>query len=150
MRDGVGRVACLLGVLVLAAPVRAEADSAAANPGAKPPAAGQASGNVHAFDAFCDIWMQKLQDRAAFNRGRIEWKNEGDTVVGEHVTYGKDRVCVTRSDPGKEPIGKITYREVRYRRRGPTPDEALAAPGTVVERFDVTEIFRFADGRWQY
>jgi len=94
--------------------------------------------------------MQKLQDRASFNRGRIKWENEGDVVVGEHVDYGQSRTCVTRTDPGKEPIGKITYREVRYQRRGATPDAALAAPGTVVERFDVTEIFRYADGRWQY
>ena len=136
----------------LVAPVRAGGDMAPAEEAAPAPAvaAPKPGGNAHAFDAFCDVWMQKLQDRASFNRGRIKWKNEGDAVVGEHVDYGKSRTCETRSDPGKEPIGKIMYREVRYQRRGVTPDAALAAPGTVVERFDVTEIFRFADGRWQY
>jgi hypothetical protein len=127
--------------LVAAGGVAAEGTEAVA------PAAG---GTVLQFDAFCATWMQKLRDRASFNLGRIEWTPEGDAVVGEHVDYGTECACVTRQDPGREPIGKITYREVRFRRRGVTPEAALATPGTVVERFDVTEIFRHADGRWQY
>ena len=146
MRVGAGRVVCALCLMLVGAPVWAAGEGVST----ADTAARAGGGNAHAFDAFCDTWMQKLQDRAAFNLGRIEWKQVGRDFVGEHVDYGTDRHCVTRSDPGKEPIGKITYREVRYRRRGATPDAALAAPGTVVERFDVTEIFRFADGRWQY
>ena len=71
-------------------------------------------------------------------------------VSGEYVAYGTDCTCIAREDPGKDPIGKITYREVRYRREGATQTEALAASGTIIEQSDVTEIFRFGKGRWQY
>ena len=106
--------------------------------------------DVHGFDAFCDVWMQKLRDRETYNVAHIVWERQADRVVGEHVSYGTERTCVARAEDGKDPIGKITYREIRYRREGTTPEEALAAPGTIVEHSDVTEIFRFAKGRWQY
>ena len=104
------------------------------------------------FRAFCDSWMQKLRDRETYNTEHIAWEDEDQDglVVGEHVTYGRDCGCVARQEPGKDPIGKITYREIRYRRRGATPAEALSAPGTILEQSDVTEIFRYAKGRWQY
>jgi hypothetical protein len=106
--------------------------------------------DVRGFSTFCASWMEKLRDRSSFNIERIKWRSEGAVVVGEHVDYGQESTCVAREEAGKTPIGKIGYREVRYERRGATPEAALAAPGTVIERFDVTEIFRFAEGRWQY
>lgn len=105
---------------------------------------------VLGFRAFCDSWMQKLRERDAYNTGRIVWETRDGQVVGEHVAYGKDCTCTARAETGKDPIGKITYRETRYRRQGVTPAEALAAPGTILEHSDVTEIFRYAKGRWQY
>jgi hypothetical protein len=105
---------------------------------------------VRNFRAFCDEWMQKLRDRETYNTGHITWETRDGKVSGEHVAYGTDSSCIAREDPGKVPIGKITYREIRYRREGATPTAALAAPGTIVEQSDVTEIFRFGKGRWQY
>jgi hypothetical protein len=106
--------------------------------------------DVRDFRSFCDTWMGKLRDRNTYNESHITWDNTGGQVVGEYVTYGTDRTCSAREEPGKDPIGKITYREVRYRRQGATPTAAMAGAGTVVEQTDVTEIFRFAKGRWQY
>jgi hypothetical protein len=135
-----------LGVLLLAVvalPARAGSVDDAAP-------AGGARGGVRGFDVFCASWMQKLRDREAYNTGRISWQKDGGGVFGEYTGYSDEHTCVAHEDPGKEPIGRITYRELRYRRQGTTPDEALAQPGTIVERFDVTEIFRYAKGRWQY
>jgi len=106
--------------------------------------------NVRDFGAFCDEWMGKLHDRNVYNEAHIPWAKGGPGVFGEYVSYGHDRTCVAREEPGKDPIGKITYREVRYRKEGPTESAAMADAGTIVEQTDVTEIFRYAKGRWQY
>ncbi len=135
----------------------ASAGSAATAGGAKPskkaPAgltAAVSGPEVRGFQTFCDGWMSKLRDRETYNTAHIAWENHDGRVVGEYVGYGHDCTCMAREEPGKDPIGKITYRETRYRQEGATPSEALAAPGTIVEQSDVTEIFRFGKGRWQY
>jgi hypothetical protein len=94
--------------------------------------------------------MAKLRDRNAYNAAHVAWTKGGPGVVGEYVSYGSERTCLAREEPGKDPIGKITYREIRYRKEGPTESAAMGAAGTIVEQTDVTEIFRYAKGRWQY
>jgi len=107
--------------------------------------------DVRDFRAFCDSWMQKLHERDTYNVAHITWDKGGaGGVVGEYLSYGTTRTCIAREEPGKDPIGKITYREIRYRREGVTPAAAMAGTGTIVEQTDVTEIFRYAKGRWQY
>ena len=103
------------------------------------------------FRAFCDSWMQKLRERDTYNVAHIAWTKSGEGgVTGEYVSYGTDRTCIARQEPGKDPIGKITYREIQYRRQGATQAAAMAGATTIVEQTDVTEIFRYAKGRWQY
>ncbi len=105
---------------------------------------------VRGFQEFCDGWMQKLRDRETYNTANIAWETRDGLVSGEYVAYETECECVAREEPGKDPIGKITYREKKFRRRGSTQAEALASPGTLIEQTDVTEIFRYAKGRWQY
>ncbi len=106
--------------------------------------------DVRDFRTFCDTWMKKLHDRNTYNDAHIAWTKGGPGVYGEYVNYGTDRTCVAREEPGKVPIGKITYREIKYRREGANEAAAQAATGTIVEQTDVTEIFRWAKGAWQY
>ena len=107
--------------------------------------------DVRGFRTFCDSWMQKLRDRETYNVANITWTKVGTGgVAGEYLGYGTSRTCIAREEPGKDPIGKITYRETRYRREGATPTAAMGGASTIVEQTDVTEIFRFAKGRWQY
>ena len=106
--------------------------------------------DVRDFRTFCDTWMKKLQDRNTYNDAHIAWTKGGAGVYGEYTSYGTDRTCVAREEPGKVPIGKITYREIKYRREGATEAAAQSATATIVEQFDVTEIFRYAKGAWQY
>jgi hypothetical protein len=106
--------------------------------------------DVRDFRTFCDTWMGKLRDRNTYNDAHIAWTKGAAGVVGEYVNYGADRTCIAREEPGKDPIGKITYREIRYRKEGATEAAATASVGTIVEQTDVTEIFRYAKGRWQY
>ena len=106
--------------------------------------------DVRDFRTFCNTWMQKLADRTSHNASHIAWTKGGPGVVGEYVSYGTDRTCIAKEEPGKAPIGKITYREIKYRKEGASEAVAQSAAGTIVEQTDVTEIFRFAKGRWQY
>ncbi len=105
---------------------------------------------VRNFQAFCEEWMQKLRDRETYNTAHSTWDSRDGRVSGEYVGYGSEHTCIAREEPGKDAIGKISYREARYRREGSTTADALAVPGTILEQTDVTEIFRFAKGRWQY
>ncbi|MBI3768022.1 MAG: hypothetical protein HY271_05930 [Deltaproteobacteria bacterium] len=105
---------------------------------------------VRNFQAFCDEWMQKLRDRESYNSSHIAWEARAGHVSGEYVGYEAHCTCIAREEPGKDPIGKITYRETRYKREGTTETDALAEPSTVLEQSDVTEIFRYGKGRWQY
>jgi hypothetical protein len=94
--------------------------------------------------------MLKLRERERYSIANLKWEKQGDRVASEYVAYAQDCECIAREEPGKDPIGKITYRETRLRREGATPEEALAGTSTIVEQSDVTEIFRFGKGRWQY
>jgi len=114
------------------------------------PAEAVSGPEVRNFQAFCDEWMQKLRDRETYNTSHIAWDTHDGGVSGEYVGYDTKCTCIAREEPGKDPIGKITYRETRYRRAGASESAALAAPATAVEQSDVTEIFRFGKGRWQY
>jgi hypothetical protein len=114
------------------------------------PAEAVSGPEVRNFQAFCDEWMQKLRDRETYNTSHIAWATHEGRVSGEYVGYDTKCTCIAHEEPGKDPIGKIMYRETRYRREGTNEAEALVAPGTVLEQSDVTEIFRFGKGRWQY
>jgi len=100
------------------------------------------------FTAFCVAWMEKLAVRERENLARIEWRTTTDGVQGEYVGYSKEHRCEWK--PGPVPIGKVTYREVRYRKRGDSVAAARASAPEVVEVTEVTEIFRFQDGKWVY
>ncbi len=130
----------------------AKGGAAKAATGAKTttPAEAVSGPEVRNFQAFCDEWMQKLRDRETYNTSHIAWDTHDGSVSGEYVGYDTKCTCIAREAPGKDPIGKITYRETRYRRAGASESAALAAPATAVEQSDVTEIFRFGKGRWQY
>jgi hypothetical protein len=153
---GVGGVlAGVIALLMAVAPAAAgsakgKVPTAAAPATAREVAAPISGPEVRGFQAFCDGWMQKLRERDLYNTAHITWENRDGQVIGEHVVYGTECTCIAREEAGKDPIGKITYRETRYRRSGATPAEALAVPGTILEQTDVTEIFRYAKGRWQY
>jgi hypothetical protein len=144
----------VIGVLVCgggAVAARAEGTRAKHVKPSAPAATETVSGpEVRNFQAFCDEWMQKLHDRELYNTAHIAWETHGGRIGGEYVGYATTCTCIAREEPGKDPIGKISYRETRYRREGTTPTEALAGTGTVIEQSDVTEIFRYGKGRWQY
>lgn len=102
------------------------------------------------FPAFCEEWMQKLAERERRNQSLIEWREEHGEVRGTYIGYSKQHECTYKEGKGSTPLGKITYLEVRYEKRGATRQEAEQSPPKPLETTEVTEIFRYAKGKWVY
>lgn len=94
--------------------------------------------------------MGKLAAREKRNQGLIHWEEQSDAVAGNYVGYSPQHTCVVKDDSGSVPVGKISYLEVRYEKRGATREEAERSTARPIETTEVTEIFRFSKGEWVY
>jgi len=103
-----------------------------------------------AFPKFCEEWMQKLDARERANVSHIKWEQRADGVLGTYVGYSQEHTCELKEGSHKTPVGTITYREVRYEKRGNTIPEAEKSTPNPVEVTEVTEIFRYEKGKWIY
>lgn len=102
------------------------------------------------FPAFCEEWMGKLAAREKRNVSLIKWDENGSNVSGSYIGYSNQHSCIFKESDGPVPVGKITYLEVLYEKRGTTREEAERNPAQAVETTEVTEIFRYAKGQWVY
>lgn len=103
------------------------------------------------FNSFCAEWMKKLEVRERENRAAIRWQAGPSGVQGDYVGYSREHSCELKApDPKSVPIGKIRYRELLYRKAGLSRSEAEGKDAEPVEATEVTEIFRYANGKWVY
>jgi hypothetical protein len=103
------------------------------------------------FKTFCDGWMEKLRERERNNIAHIEWKPGERGVVGEYVGYDTTNITIPEiRNPDKDPIGRVIYMELKLRVSGASDVDALAQQPEIVERTEVTELFRFERGSWVY
>lgn len=126
-----------------AAPAAAKSSKA---PKAPEPDAEQLSST---FREFCGDWMTKLSERETRNLGLIEWDKGLDWVQGTYTGFAPEHTCLV-DGVGANAIGKMTYREVKYEKRGKTVEDAQTRPPHAIEVTEVTEIFRFEKGKWVY
>ena len=131
---------CLGLVLVwMPCPLRAEGDL---------PAKARGDG----FDAFCVQWMQKLAARERANLASAEFRKHGNGVVAEYTGYARQASsCESRvARPGAPGVGLLTYHEIRYRKRGADRDAARKNDPQVLERVEITEVFRYDGSAWAH
>ena len=102
------------------------------------------------FPQFCDECIEKLAAREQDNVTHIKWESEGNAVKGDYVGYTHEHTCVTKMGTQSTPVGKITYREIKWEKLGPTIEAAEHNPARPVETTEITEIFRYAGGKWIY
>lgn len=103
------------------------------------------------FAEFCRGWIDKLRERERHNLAQVKWEALGDGVVAEYVGYDTNNVGPQSVHHVEStPIGKLVYLEYKLRRAGKSKEEALSHEPEVVERTEVTEIFRFDRGSWVY
>ena len=113
-------------------------------------AAARAEDPADSFPQFCDEWIEKLAARERDNVAHIKWESEGTIVKGDYVGYTHEHTCVTKMGSQSTPVGKIVYREIKYEKLGQTIEEAEHTPPRPVETTEITEIFRYAGGKWIY
>jgi hypothetical protein len=115
-------------------------------------AAAEHAPEVHeSFKEFCLVWMGKLVERERFNKTQIKWRPAAAGVEGEYIGYSSEHTCDLRP-PGASgvPVGRLTYREMVYRKKGDSAEAAGANDAEVVEITEITEIFRREKGKWLY
>lgn len=139
------------GVAKKAAPKKgpAKKKTVAKKAGPKKPSAAMA-GATDSFESFCLEWMKKLAVREHDNIAHIKWETNATGVHGSYTGYNPEHTCVVIEGTQGVPIGTIKYREVRYEKRGASAVEAEASQPTPVELFDVSEIFRYTKGKWDF
>ena len=113
-------------------------------------AAARAEDPTSQFESFCLDWMHKLEAREQNNVTHIQWQTNGGGVTGDYTGYTQEHTCIVKNGTASVPIGKITYREIRYQKQGGNVAEAEHSPARAVETTDVTEIFRYDKGKWIY
>src|SRR5512135_3134165 len=86
--------------------------------------AARAEDPADSFPQFCDEWIEKLAARERDNVAHIKWESDGSVVKGDYVGYTHEHTCVTKIGSQATPVGKITYREIKYEKLGPTVEEA--------------------------
>jgi hypothetical protein len=99
---------------------------------------------------FCTEWMGKLAVRERDNIANIHWETAADGVKGVYVGYSKDHTCTLHEGTEKVPVGKIGYLEVSYEKRGATIAEAQQSDPRPTTSYEVTEIFEYIKGKWDY
>ena len=139
----------LLGAVLLTAAV---ALGGVVRPGLRVASAAESPEEVRRkFDVFVAGWMDKLRERERYNVQKIQWHPTGSGVEGIYVGYDTANYRILPvSHLETTPIGKLVYMELKLRRAGATQDEALAGEPQVIERVEVTEIFRYSGGEWVY
>jgi hypothetical protein len=103
-----------------------------------------------AFPSFCEEWMHKLEVREQNNVTHIKWESNADGVQGAYVGYTHEHTCTLKDGSGHVPVGEIIYREIRYEKRGSTIADAQQSEARPSEITEVTEIFRYSNGKWVY
>lgn len=157
MMRGMRAILVLVGVAVLisSAAVPALAKKKSSGGSSEPAASEKQSSSPEEiktkFKTFCDGWMEKLRERERNNIAHIEWKPGSAGVVGEYVGYDTQNFTVGDiSNSDTKPVGRVIYMELKMRLVGPSQVDALAQKPEIVERTEVTELFRFERGNWVY
>lgn len=146
-------IVSLCGAVLLAGAPAGAADAAKKVAAAEPKAAAAKPGKPtpgDEFKIFCTEWGKKLHEREVFNIKQIKWDSGQNWVQGTYIGYSDPLSCAVEADSGVVPVGKIIYHEFVYEKRGASVPEAEREPGKAVDTTEVTEIFRYQNGKWIY
>ncbi len=103
------------------------------------------------FEAFAMSWMGKLRERQRFNQSKVKWRPSGSGVEAIFIGYDTENYRVLPlSNVETHPIGKLVYLELKLRWAGGSAEEAQAQAPQIVERVEVTELFRYDGNKWIY
>jgi hypothetical protein len=136
LRSIAGALACGLLFAVLSVPAPAAADESPAR-----------------FERFCQTWMLKLAEREEHNRSKVGAPGANGEVTLDYTGYDRNPVrCEAKATgvPSNPYVGKLVYKEFRYRITGPSMKRALTSKPQLLGATQVMEIFRFDGSNWVY
>jgi len=112
-------------------------------------AASEQSRAEQSFSSFCKQWVDALNSYA---RSHIACTRQPDgRFVAEYTACGDDLdVQVKPADSGSSFVGMLRYREKKYQSSAQNREAALQGPLTVAAEANVTQLFLYRNGRWQY
>ncbi len=106
---------------------------------------------ISTFKDFASYWVDKVSGSYIHNRNNIEVANEGGKFVARYTDIDKKslELWIKEKPYDHTPfVGLMRYQEFSYESVGDTPEQALAGKFDVARRLRITEIFRFANGKW--
>ncbi|MBI3246864.1 MAG: hypothetical protein HYZ50_10190 [Deltaproteobacteria bacterium] len=104
------------------------------------------------FDTFTVEWMKKLEETEQFHKTKAQVTESADGFSAEYTGYLPPRYTLVKKteSPDTPYVGILTYYEEKLRCTGKTKEEALQGTFSQVEQTQVSEIFRFTNGKWEY
>ncbi|SMC24607.1 hypothetical protein SAMN02746041_02057 [Desulfacinum hydrothermale DSM 13146] len=109
---------------------------------------------AEAFGVFQKEWMDKLSRHGIYGPKHmtVRKSRDGSLVVASYKELGAVKGSrVKKTDSKACPfVGVLHYEEIVFESRGPTEQIARKGPFREAGRTNITEIFRFADGKWIY
>ena len=101
------------------------------------------------FKDFCREWMSIIKKNKP---GNVFCKQDKDCYVAEYSALGDSHDAKIKKTVNKKTpyIGILKYREKVFKNKAATRERAIAGPFTAASERNVTELFVFQNGQWQW
>jgi len=101
------------------------------------------------FNDFCKEWMSILKK----NKPNSKFcREEKGCYIAEYSFLSDEHMTTVKKTANKKTpyIGILKYREKVFKNQAATRERALAGPFTAASERNVTELFVFQNGKWQW
>jgi hypothetical protein len=101
------------------------------------------------FKDFCKNWVQILKKNKP---GNVFCKESSTGFIAEYATMGDDHNTTIKKTTNKKTpfVGILKYREKVFKCSAATRERAIAGPFRVASERNVTELFIYQNGQWQW
>lgn len=101
------------------------------------------------FKKFCTEWIETLNKYAASN---MRCTQKESAYVAAYACCSKDFETTVKKAESQQSayVGLLKYKETKYQNSAQTCEGAVQGPFTVLSECNVTQIFLYRKGRWQY
>jgi hypothetical protein len=101
------------------------------------------------FKSFCNNWVQILKKNKP---GQVFCKESKEGYIAEYATMGDEHnTAIKKTTNKKTPfVGILKYREKVFKCSASTREGAIAGPFRVASERNVTELFIYQNGEWQW
>jgi hypothetical protein len=101
------------------------------------------------FKDFCTEWMSIIKKNKPNN---VFCREDKGSYVAEYSSLGDAHNATIKKTVNKKTpyIGILKYREKVFKNKAATRERAIAGPFTAASERNVTELFVFQEGKWQW